>query len=262
MDKAAIIEWSSLALRWFHVFAGILWIGATYYFTWLDHRLSEEGDVWMVHSGNFYLVQKQNSPEQMPARLHWFRYEALFTWISGFLLMGLVYYMGSTLVDPVYPVLAKGPAIGLSVGALAAGWVIYDLLCRSPLGRQPLVLAAVGYVLSVAAVWGLGHVFTARAAFFHLGAIWGTIMMLNVWMRILPAQRRAVAKIKAGQPVDQAAAAQAKLRSTHNTFLVLPVVLTMISNHYPTVTYGARYNWLVLALLILVGWVSAKLIRH
>ncbi|MGZ6142048.1 MAG: urate hydroxylase PuuD [Myxococcales bacterium] len=245
-------EWANLLVRWFHVFAGILWIGSTWYFTWLDRQLhlAPEG-VWMVHSGGFYLVEKQANPKVDPAKIHWFRFEALLTWLSGLLLLYLVYYAGGLMEEYRW--------VGGVV--LVAGWFAYDLFWMSPAGRQPLVGAAVSYVALVLLAYWLTHLFEGRAAYIHLGAMMGTLMALNVWVRILPAQKKLVAAIAAGQPPDPVLAERAKNRSKHNTFIILPVVMTMISNHFPTATYGSAYNWQVFAVLVLVGWGAAMIVR-
>ena len=264
-----VSEWLNLCARWFHVFAGILWIGTTYYFTWLDARLSEseraaQGDakpqVWMVHSGGFYVVEKQKTPAAH--ELHWFRWEAALTWLSGVVLLVLVYYLGGALVDPDVRDIGLPYAIAFSVGVLVVGWVVYDLLMLSPLGRNERLFAVLAYALLVGVVYLLTHVLSGRAAYIELGALFGTLMAANVWMRILPAQRKMIAATKAGQAPDAALAAQAKLRSKQNTFMVVPAVFTMISNHFPSATYGSRYNWIILSILILVGWVAAKFIRR
>ena len=247
-------EWLNLLLRWFHVFAGILWIGSTWYFTWLDKTLhaSPEG-VWMVHSGGFYLVEKQQDPKVDPSKIHWFRYEALFTWLSGLVLLYLVYYSGGLMEDaPRW----------LGAGLIVVGWLVYDLFWISPLARRPVVGALVSYAALVAVAWWLTRAMEGRAAYIHLGAMMGTIMALNVWLRILPAQRKLVAAIAAGQPPNPVLAERAKDRSKHNTFIILPVVMTMISNHFPTATYGSAYNWQVFAVLVLVGWGAAKIVRE
>ena len=247
-------EWSNLIFRWFHVFAGILWIGSTWYFTWLDRQLhaAPEG-VWMVHSGGFYLVEKQQDPKVDPSKIHWFRYEALFTWLSGLVLLYLVYYSGGLMEDaPRW----------LGAGLIVVGWLVYDLFWISPLARRPVVGALVSYAALVAVAWWLTRAMEGRAAYIHLGAMMGTIMALNVWLRILPAQRKLVAAIAAGQPPNPVLAVRAKDRSKHNTFIILPVVMTMISNHFPTATYGSAYNWQVFAVLVLVGWGAAKIVRE
>ncbi len=262
-------EWLNLLARWFHVFAGIMWIGTTYYFTWLDARLTEgeraaqAGDaaqVWMVHSGGFYVVEKQKQPG--PRELHWFRWEAALTWLSGMFLLALVYYLGGALVDTDVWDIGVPAATGLCLGVLIVGWIIYDLLAQSPLGKNETAFAVVGYLLVVGVTYGLTRMVSGRAAYIHVGALFGTIMTANVWMRILPGQRKMIAATKAGHEPDYKLAARAKLRSKQNTFLVVPLVFTMISNHFPTATYGSRYNWLILSGLILLGFGAAKFIRR
>jgi uncharacterized membrane protein len=269
-------EWLNLLLRWFHVFAAILWVGSTYYFTWLDGRFQEEereagkteavgGDaghveVWMVHSGGFYVVEKRKTPSLR--RLHWFRWEAATTWLSGILLLTLVYYMGGGMIDADVRNIGLSTAVLFGVGVLVVGWVVYDLLVQSPLGRNEKAFAAVAYALVVGAAYLSTHVLAGRAAYIHVGATFGTIMAANVWMRILPAQRRMIAAVKEGRAPDPSEGARAKLRSKHNTFMVVPLVFTMISNHYPVSTYGHDYNWLILSALVLVGWAAAKIIRR
>jgi uncharacterized membrane protein len=265
-----VSEWLNLAARWFHVFAGILWIGTTYYFTWLDARLGEEergaaatgeqAQVWMVHSGGFYVVEKRKQPSTR--ELHWFRWEAGLTWLSGMLLLVLVYYLGGALVDPDVRDISVPAAAGICLAVLVVGWLVYDLLAQSPLGKNEVAFAVVGYLLVVGITYGLTRVVSGRAAYIHVGALFGTIMAANVWMRILPAQRKMIAATKAGREPDYKLAAGAKLRSKQNTFMVVPVVFTMISNHFPTSTYGSRYNWLIMSGLILVGWIAAKFIRR
>ena len=268
-----VSEWLNLILRWIHVFAGIMWVGTTYYFTWLDARLSEEekaaantvapAQLWMVHSGGFYVVEKRKVPDLVSRTLHWFKWEAGTTWLSGFALLIVLYYLGGgALIDPDVRELSLGMAVGIGVGVIIIGWVVYDLLMLSPLGRNEVAFAVVGYTLIVGLAFGLTRVFSARAAYLHVGAVFGTIMVANVWQRILPAQRKMIAALKEGRKPDDKLSAQAKLRSKQNTFLAVPVVLIMISNHYPGVTYGDRYNWIILSALILVGGIAAKFIRR
>lgn len=260
-----LIEWLNIALRWSHVFAAILWVGSTYYFTWLDGQLTaaEDKKVWMVHSGGFYVVEKQGKPEILPKKLHWFRWEAAFTWLSGFLLLVLVYYMGTgMMVDDTVSKLSHGAGIGIGLGLIVGGWVVYDVLCLSPLGKQPIVLAGVFYALIVGIAYGMAQLLSGRAAYIHIGAMFGTIMAANVWMRILPGQRRMVAAMQEGKPPDLSLGERAKLRSKHNTFIVVPVVFIMLSSHFPSSTYGSKYNWIVLSVLVLVGWVAAKFVRR
>lgn len=266
-------EWLNLLLRWIHVFAGIMWVGTTYYFTWLDARLTEEekaalntgttAQVWMVHSGGFYVVERRKTPDLVSRTLHWFRWEAGTTWLSGFALLVLVYYLGGgALIDTDVRDLSLGVAVALGIGIIFACGFVYDMMMLSPLGRNEKLFAAIAYVLIVVVAFGLTRVFSARAAYIHLGAIFGTIMAANVWMHILPSQKKMIAALKEGRKPDERLAARAKLRSKQNTFMVVPVVFIMISNHFPGVTYGERYNWLILSVLVLVGWIAAKFIRR
>ena len=266
-------EWLNLLFRWIHVFAGIMWVGTTYYFTWLDARLSEEekavastgasAQIWMVHSGGFYVVERRKVPDLASRALHWFRWEAGITWLSGFALLILVYYLGGgALVDPDVYDISVGSAVALGLGVIFASGFIYDVMMASPLGRNEKAFAVIAYILIVVVAYGLTQVFSARAAYIHLGAIFGTIMAANVWMHILPSQRRMIAALNKGEKPDERLSARAKLRSKQNTFMAVPVVFIMISNHYPGVTYGERYNWLILSGLVLAGWIAAKFIRR
>jgi uncharacterized membrane protein len=264
-----ITEWLNLLFRWAHVFSAILWVGATFYFTWLDaqmRRLEAKGDaaagVWMVHSGGFYSVVKQKKLGVPPGDIHWFRWEALATFLTGFALLTLVYYHGRLMVDPIDPKVSPIAGMFIGIGTLLVGWTVYDLLARPPLANNGPVFAAVGFVLVIALAFGLSMVLSSRATYIHIGALFGTIMVSNVWMRILPPQRRMIAAGVKGEPFDTAAAAGAKRRSMHNTFLAVPTVFLMISNHYPTATYGNHYAIPVLGLLILVGWGTAAIVRN
>ena len=267
-----ISEWLNFIARWIHVFAGIMWVGTTYYFTWLDARLTEEekalantgnsAQIWMVHSGGFYVVEKRKVPDELSRKLHWFKWEAGTTWLSGFALLIVVYYLGGgALIDRDVADIGLGTAVGIGVGALIVGWLIYDLLMISPLGRNEKLFAVIAYALIVAASYGLTRVFSGRGAYIHLGAIFGTIMAANVWMRILPAQRKMIEAIKAGQKPDEKLAAQAKLRSKQNTFTAVPVVILMLSSHFGGTTTGG-YDWIHLVILVPVGWLAAKFIRR
>lgn len=290
-----ISEWLNLIFRWVHVFAGIMWVGTTYYFTWLDARLSEEekavantgetAQIWMVHSGGFYVVEKRKVPDLVSRTLHWFRWEAGTTWLSGAALLIVVYYIGGgAMIDPdvkdsavqCYQQLAGGRlnavfdlslhyygfVVALGCAVLIVGWLVYDLLMISRLGKNEKAFAVIAYLLLVGTTYGLTRVLSGRAAYIHVGALLGTIMAANVWMRILPAQKKMIAAINEGRKPDDALSAQAKLRSKQNTFMAVPLVFVMISNHFPGATYGDRYNWAILAVLILVGWVAAKFIRR
>ncbi len=262
----SLSEWLNLLFRWVHVFAGIMWVGTTYYFTWLDGQLRAAerrgSQVWMVHSGGFYTVRKESSLGVAPGELHWFRWEAATTWASGVALLIVVYYAGGALPEAPDGRIPGWAAIGVGIAAILGGWKVYDLLVRSPLGRSRVAFAAVGFILIVAAAAALRLIFSGRATYIHVGAIFGTIMAANVWDNILPAQRRMIAAAAAGETIDSALAAGAKLRSKHNTFLAVPVVLIMISNHFPTATYGNTYGIVVLGALILIGWLAAHWIRR
>ena len=272
---SSIREWLNLGVRWFHVFAAIMWVGQTYYFTWLDgqfgrlecleKKASADGaapQVWMVHSGGFYAVAKQKSLGVPAGQVQWFRWEALMTWLSGILLLVLVYYSSSGLIDTDVANITQATAIAIGLAVLAGGWLIYDLAARSPLGKSEAVFAGFGLIAIAAISWGLAHVLSGRAAYIHVGAMLGTIMTANVWFRILPSQHKMIAAAAAGSPFDASLGAQAKLRSKHNTFMAVPVVFIMISNHFPVATYGNAYASEILVALVLVGWVAAKLIRE
>ncbi len=266
----AVSEWSNLILRWIHALAGVFWIGQTYYFTKLEGRmaLDEEASraagrtpqVWMVHSGSFSVVDKQTSPKLLPATLYWFRWEALITWISGFLLLGLLYYSGGLLLDDSVSNIGMGAGIAIGLGTLLVGFTVYELLWSSPLGRSPLLAGTICYLLVVALAYGLTHVISGRAAYIHIGALFGTIMTANVWMRILPATRKMLNALREGKPVDLKLGERAKARTIHNTYMTVPLIFLMISNHFPTATYGQSYNWLILSALVLVGAVAANYI--
>jgi uncharacterized membrane protein len=264
-------EWLNLLFRWIHVFAGIMWVGTTYYFTWLDARLTEEekaalntghaAEVWMVHSGGFYVVERRKTPDLVSRTLHWFRWEAGITWLSGFALLVLLYYLGGGLLLEPESTISVPVAVAIGIGIIVGCGVVYDVMMASPLGRHEKLFAVIAYVLIVAVSFGMTRVFTGRAAYIHLGAIFGTIMAANVWMHILPSQRRMIAALREGRKPDERLSARAKLRSKQNTFMVVPVVFIMISNHFPG-TYGEHYNWIILSVLVLVGWIAAKFIRR
>lgn len=254
-------EWLNLALRWLHLVAGIAWIGSSFYFVWLDNHLKQpatgdaSGEVWSVHGGGFYHKQKyQVAPAQMPEELHWFKWEAYFTWISGFSLLVLIYYVGaqSFLLDPAKASLSPGAGIAIGLAALLVGWLVYDLLCRSPVGASNLALGIFWFACLLFAANLLDSLFSARAAYMHVGAMIGTVMVANVFVIIIPNQRKVVADLVAGRTPNPALGAAAKQRSLHNNYMTLPVLFIMVSHHYP-MTYGAQRPWLVLALLGLTG---------
>jgi uncharacterized membrane protein len=261
-------DWLNLLTRWLHVVAGIVWIGSSFYFIALDNHLrppkdprdAEEGvggETWEIHGGGFYNIKKYLvAPRVLPETLHWFKWEAYTTWLSGFALMIVLYYLNADtyLIDKSVADLSAGEAVAISVGLLAAAWVVYDVLCRL-LAARPLVLAAVLLVLITIAAWGIGHLFSARAMYLQIGAMLGTMMVGNVFFVIIPAHWELVRAKQAGREPDPAANARAKLRSVHNNYLTLPVVFTMLSNHFPF-TYGHSYAWLILVVLLVIGaWV-------
>ncbi len=254
-------EWLNLGLRWLHLTTGIAWIGSSFYFVWLDNHLkppaqgSASGELWSVHGGGFYHNQKyQVAPPTLPDDLHWFKWEAYWTWISGFSLLVLVYYIGaqSFLIDPAKAALSQPAAIGIGLFALGSGWLVYDALCRSPLGAHSRLFGAVWFAILVGAAFALSQVFSARGAYLHIGAMIGTVMVANVFFVIIPNQRKVVAALKAGEEPDPALGKAGKARSLHNNYMTLPVLFIMISHHYP-MTYGATRPWLVLALLGATG---------
>jgi uncharacterized membrane protein len=257
------MEWLNLALRWTHLIAGIMWIGNSFYFMWLDSNLEVpeppdpdvEGKLWMVHSGGFYSVERRKIyPGKMPKVLHWFKWEATFTWITGFCLLTLVYYMtnGMYLLDPEVSDLTPGFAVTLSLGILVCGWLLYDSFMQTPIAKNAWVRNGV----LVSAVCGLSywlcHNFSGRGAFIQLGALFGTLMVLNVWVRILPSQQRMIDATDRGETPNYEESKIAKARSTHNSYMTLPVLFMMLSNHYAFL-FGHTHNWVLLILLCVLG---------
>jgi len=255
-------DWANLLLRWTHFIAGIAWIGSSFYFIWLDRALTTpaqprpgvEGDLWMVHSGGFYQVEKRRTgPGEVPPVLHWFKWEAMLTWISGMALLVLVFYLsGSYLLDPGVSRIGRGLATALGIGLIILSWPVYDGLWRSALARRPAVGAAISLALLAAVTILVCRLFSGRAAFMHVGAILGTLMVANVWERILPAQQQMLAATRAGRPADFALGERAKQRSVHNSYMTFPLLFIMLSNHFPA-TYANPANWLVLLLLFVAG---------
>jgi uncharacterized membrane protein len=260
--------WGEAFLRWLHVIAGIAWIGTSFYFIHLDYSLKQRaglppeayGEVWQVHGGGFYnMVKYLVAPARLPADLTWFKWEAYATWVSGFALMGAVYYANAALylIDPGVLDVSASSGIAISVAGLVLGWIIYDALCRSAVGRNPVVLAASGFALLSALAWISTLLFSARGAFMQMGALVGTIMVANVLMVIIPGQRKVVGDLIAGRTPDPVHGWRGKQRSTHNNYLTLPVVFVMLSSHYP-LAYATRWSWVIFALLLVMGGV----IRH
>ena len=264
------LEWSNLLTRWVHVLAGITWIGQTYLFNWMERVLEPppdpktkpniSGELWMVHGGGFYLVEKQKWPEIMPRRLHWFKWEAGLTWISGMLLLGIVYWAGAPLL-PYGSALSQTQGVLVSLGVLLGGFVVYHLIWDSPLGRSEPAGVLVSWVLIVALTYGLGHVLSNRAAYLHIGAMFGTIMVSNVWMVIIPNQRKMMRITETGGPPQPELARRSARCSKHNTYMSVPLIFTMLSTHFPDATFGRDCGWAILGGLILLGFGAAKVIR-
>ena len=263
-----LTETVSAILRWLHVIAGIAWIGSSFYFIHLDLSLKPrpglpngvKGDEWQVHGGGFYHMMKYLvAPAQMPDSLTWFKWEAYTTWLSGFALLVLVYYLGADLflIDKSVLDLTVAQAAGFAFVSLVAAWLIYEGLCRSPLGRHEVALALVGYVFLVALTYAFTHVFSGRGAFNQIGAVVGTIMVANVFVIIIPYQTKTVAAMLAGKEPDPVWGQLGKQRSVHNNYLTLPVIFLMLSNHYP-LFFATRYNWLIVAIVLVIG----PVIRH
>ncbi|MEI9407061.1 urate hydroxylase PuuD [Mesorhizobium argentiipisi] len=267
-DFAIFWDWLSFAVRWLHVITGIAWIGSSFYFVALDLGLRQRpglpagafGEEWQVHGGGFYHIQKYLvAPAEMPEHLTWFKWESYATWLSGFAMLCVVYYAGADLflIDPNVLNISVPVGILLSLATIGVGWIVYDLLCRSPLGKSDTGLMLVLYCVLVFIAWGLTHLFTGRAAFLHLGAITATIMSANVFMVIIPNQKIVVADLIAGRKPDPKYGKIAKQRSLHNNYLTLPVLFLMLSNHYP-LAFGTQFNWVIASLVFIIG----VLIRH
>jgi uncharacterized membrane protein len=261
-----LLDWAALLLRWLHLVAGVAWIGASFYFVWLDNHLQPlpdderadagvAGELWAVHGGGFYRSRKYRvAPARLPPTLHWFYWEAYTTWLSGFALLWLLYFLRAEayLIDPGVAALTKPAAIAIALAFLIASWLIYDGLCRSPLGRRTWALTAVLGTLIAVEAWALCHLFSGRGAFMVFGSALGTLMVANVLFVIIPGQRELVLAKQQGRDPDAAPGLKGKQRSVHNTYFTLPVLFIMISNHY-AMTYGARHNWLVLVAVSFAG---------
>jgi uncharacterized membrane protein len=260
----ALMDWLNLVLRWIHLIVGIAWIGSSFYFVWQDNSLEAtaddperkrlQGEIWMVHGGGFYHAKKYKvAPPDLPQHLHWFKWEAYTTWMSGMSLLVVVYYLsGPAFLLPLGSELGYLGGIAVGLGSLIGGWVVYDLICRSPLGKDDRILALSVVAFIAVLTYVLTHVLSGRAAFLHVGATLGTIMAANVFHVIMPNQRKTVAAMQAGQTPDPIWGLKGKQRSVHNTFVTLPVLFLMISNHYPGLTEHP-YSWLVLLAVAAIG---------
>ena len=265
-----ISELLNLAFRWFHIVVGISWIGQTYLFNWMERTLPLEvdadagdnvsGQLWMVHGGGFYLVEKQTKPIVMPRTLHWFKWESALTLLSGFFLLIIVYYMGGLMLEPDSE-MSELTASLIGISVLVLGFGFYRLLWSSPLGKNEYVGSTISFLLIIGLFLGMDQIFSSRAAMFHIGALFGTIMAANVWMIILPAQRKMITAVENDQQPDMLLGAKAKNCSKHNTYMSIPVIFIMISSHFPVTTYGNTDNWLMLGIFILIGWAAAKWMR-
>lgn len=262
--EAYLLEWASLFFRWFHVIAGIAWIGASFYFVWLDNSLENPpqwkkdkgigGDLWAIHGGGFYEVAKYKlGPEKMPENLHWFKWEAYTTWLTGMTMLWIVYYIGaeSYLIDSSRLEMTQWQAIALGMGFIAVGFAVYEILVKTPLRHNGKAFGLVLFSFLVFMAWFASEVFSPRGAFIHVGALIGTIMAGNVFLGIMPSQRALVEAVQRGEAPDPKYGAFAKLRSTHNNYFTLPLIFIMISNHYP-MTYSHEESWLVLSAICFI----------
>ena len=261
------MEWLNLVVRWVHVVLGIAWIGASFYFIFLENSLNRTknlrdelaGNLWAIHGGGFYYIEKyKGAPGKLPEKLHWFKYEAYFTWLSGIILLMLVYYMNakSFMIDPSVNNIKPGIAVLIGISSLVAGWFIYDLMCQSSLLKKPKLFGAVGFIILILISFILSKYLSGRAAFIHVGALLGTIMAGNVFFVIIPSQKNLVNAAKKNLPPDLEQAKYAGLRSLHNNYIVLPVIFVMISNHFPG-TFAPTFNWAILAGLT-IGSVAVR----
>ena len=264
--SAYLIEWVNLLGRWIHMITGIAWIGASFYFIWLDNSLQSpkastdtdkgvSGEIWSVHGGGMYHAQKYKlAPEEMPEHLHWFKWEAYTTWISGMFLLALMYWYGAEiyLIDPGVAELSKPLAITVGIAVIVAGWYAYNWLCESDVGKNENVMAAILFVALSVIAFLLCQLFSGRGAYMHFGAMLGTIMVGNVFFVIIPGQKDLVRAKEQGRTPDPVHGIRGKQRSVHNTYITLPVLFVMISNHY-AMTYAHKYNWIILIAITLIG---------
>ncbi|MBC7888139.1 MAG: urate hydroxylase PuuD [Ferruginibacter sp.] len=255
------MEWLNIVIRLMHITFGIAWIGASFYFVFLENALNRTenvrdelaGNLWAIHGGGFYYLEKYKvAPANIPKHLHWFKYEAYFTWLSGFSLLFVVYYFNAKamLVDSNVLKIGSASAIGIGVGSFIVGWVAYDRLCKTALVKKRVWFVLAGFIIATGFAFFYSHVFSSRAAYIHFGAMLGTLMAANVFFIIIPAQKAMVKAAKEGKPLDPALGKNALIRSIHNNYFTLPVVFVMISNHFPT-TFGYQYPWAILAAISL-----------
>lgn len=264
MEFSYISDWLNVIFRWAHLVFGAAWIGTSFYFNWLNNNLREPegerdpsvgGELWSVHGGHFYRVLKYKvAPERLPRTLHWFKYEAYFTWITGVCLLAVVYYLQADyfMVDRSVADISELAAVGIGVGTLVASWLLYHLACKSPLTNRPVLFGALMFAGAAAIAYGLTEVLSARAAYIHVGAMLGTCMALNVFFVIIPNQKRMVDAMVAGEDPDPELGKAGALRSLHNNYMTLPVLFIMLSNHFP-MTFGHRWNWAVLGAIAIIG---------
>ena len=264
--EAYVADWLNLLGRWLHVIAGIAWIGSSFYFVWLDNHLTAPvdrgddekgvgGELWSVHGGGFYHAQKYRvAPQKLPDTLHWFKWEAYTTWMSGMFLLALVYWYSADvyLLDPSVMALSAPAGIAIAIAFLVGGWLVYDVLCRSPLGKNDQAFALVLLIMVTLLAWGLCQIYSGRGAYMHFGAVLGTIMVANVFFVIIPGQKKMVAAAARGEAPDPEPGLRGKQRSVHNTYFTLPVLFVMTSHHYAQ-TFGHAYNWLILVAISLAG---------
>lgn len=264
--EAYIVEWLQLLVRWAHFITGIAWIGSSFYFIWLDNHLEAPrqasddekgvgGELWSVHGGGFYHAQKYRvAPSVLPETLHWFKWEAYTTWLTGMFLLILVYWYSAQvyLIDPTIAELSPLYAVGIAIAFIVGGWIAYDLLCKTKLGDNAKSFAVVLFILVAALAWGLCQLFSGRGAYIHFGVVLGTVMVANVFFVIIPGQKRMVAAAQQGEAPDPQDGIRAKQRSVHNTYFTLPVLFVMTSNHY-AMTYSHEYNWAILIAISLAG---------
>ena len=265
--EAHLMEWLNIIVRLMHITFGIAWIGASFYFVFLENSLNRTkglrdelaGNLWAVHGGGFYYVEKYKiAPQKIPKDLHWFKYEAYFTWLSGFCLLFIVYYFNAAalLIDKNVLDITPLTGIGIGVGSFIAAWFIYDLLCKSPVGKKGILFTIIGTIIAIGFAYAYTRIFSARAAYVHFGAMIGSIMVANVFFVIIPSQKAMVKAARENKPLDATLGKNAGLRSLHNNYFTLPVLFVMISNHFPS-TFGYKYPWLILG-LITIGAAGVK----